>query len=282
MVDERRDFFGKTMSIKFNITDDELRNLYEQGISAYELAKRYNVHKATVLKRLHKFPDWDELKWKHHGLKIKKKMQGKLFYGVCEGCNKSFTCNKKRNYCSDTCYKSIWQKEWRSQNKDEINRKKRERSKMKEKKKTERQLWLEKFTQKAGEVHKRNLDRFAKKMLSKCDSWKNGLVSRSKKYNVECNVTVEELRQLLYNSYGTQCKYCNKKIDVNTLVIDHIIPISKGGTSNIDNLQIICSTSNSMKGSLDENNFKLLLEWLSTVPEELKKDVYIRLARGIH
>lgn len=274
--------FGKSMSIKFNVTDDELRNLYEQGISAYELAKKHNVDKATVLNRLHKFPDWDELKWKHRGLKIKRKMEAKLFHAICVGCNKSFTYEKKRNYCSNSCYKSIWQKEWRSQNKDEINRKKRERSKMRVKKKTERQLWMEKFLEKASTVHKRNLDKFAKKMLSKCDSWKNGLVSRSKKYNVECNVTVAELRQLLYDFYGTTCKYCSKRLDVNTLVIDHIIPISKGGTSNIDNLQIICSTSNSMKGSLDESNFKMLLDWLDTAPEELKKDVSIRLSRGIH
>lgn len=153
---------------------------------------------------------------------------------------------------------------------------------MKAKKKTERQLWKEKFLEKAASVHKRNLDRFAKRMLSKCDSWKNSLVSRSKKYNVECNITVDQLRQLLYDKYGTTCRYCNKRLDVNTLVLDHIIPISKGGTSNVDNLQIICSTSNSMKGSLDEDNFKLLLDWLDSTPEELKKDISIRLSRGIH
>jgi 5-methylcytosine-specific restriction endonuclease McrA len=152
----------------------------------------------------------------------------------------------------------------------------------KEKKQTDRQIWLEKFTQKAGEVHKRYLDRFANKMLKKCDSWKTSLVSRSKKYGVECNVTIDELRQLLIDSYGKKCQFCNKRLDVNTLVLDHKIPISKGGTSNIDNLQIICSTSNSMKGSLDEEHFTLLLEWLETAPEALRKDVSIRLSRGIH
>ena len=156
------------------------------------------------------------------------------------------------------------------------------KSQPKEKKKTNRQLWLEKFTQKAGEVHKRYLDRFAKRMLTKCDSWKNSLVNRSKKYNVECNITPEQLRQLMLESYGTTCKFCNKRLDVNTLVLDHKIPISKGGTSNIENLQIICSTSNSMKGSLDEEHFVMLLDWLTTAPEALRKDVSIRLSRGIH
>jgi hypothetical protein len=36
-----------------------------------------------------------------------------------------------------------------------------------------------------------------------------------------------------------------------------------------------------MKGSLHEDNFQLLLDWLETVPEELKKDIGIRLARGV-
>lgn len=270
------------MSIKFNITDEELRKLYDGGISSYELATRFNVNKKTILNRLRQFPDWNELKWKHHGLKIKKKMESRLFRGSCKGCSTEFVSNKTREYCSTSCYKRQWGTAWRNQNKDEINRKKRERRTMREKKTTERQLWLQKLTQKAGEVHKRFLDRFAMKMLKRCDAWKNGLVNRSKKHDVECKVTVEQLRHLIYVSYGTSCKYCGRKLDINNLVIDHIIPISKGGSSNIDNLQIICKTSNSMKGSLDEHNFEMLLEWLNAAPEELKKDVSIRLSRGIN
>ncbi len=267
---------------KFNITDEELRKLYEEGNSSYQLAKDFNVSKKLVLNRLHTFPDWNELKWKYHGDKIKKKLASKMFHGKCNGCGIEFTSNKKRNYCTNKCYKANWQKDSRGQVREEYNKKRRERRKLREKKKTERQLWMDKFLQKASEVHKRNLDRFAHKMLSKCDSWKNGLVSRSKKCGVECNITVEELRQLIFDNYGKSCKYCGKRLDVNTIVIDHIIPISKGGTSNKENLQIICSTSNSMKGSLDEVHFQMLLNWLDTAPEELKKDVSIRLSRGIH
>lgn len=270
------------MGIKFNISDDELRELYNTGISSYEIAKQFGVNKKTVLNRLQKFPDWDELKWKYHGLKIRKKLENKLYKGICIGCEIEFTSNKTRKYCSNRCYKASWQTDNRDKNKDEYNRKRKERRRMKEKKKTERHLWLEKFLQKAKEVHKRNLDKFATKMLNKCDSWKNSLVSRSKKTNTECSVTIEELRNLLYENYGQQCKYCYKRLDINNLVIDHIIPVSKGGSSNINNLQIICNTSNSMKGSLDERNFQMLLDWLNTAPEELKKDVSIRLARGIH
>jgi len=271
------------MSIKFKLTNDELVELYETGISGYEIAKIYNVNKKTVYDRLHQLPNWETLKYKHHGQKIKDKQDLKKYKGVCIGCGVEFTHYKKKNFCENGCYKSFWQKEHRSQNKEEINRKKREQRSMKEKKKTERQLWLEKFEIKAATVHKRKLSKFAERIDKRCSGWKNSLVSRSKKANVECNVTIEELRQLMYDSYGSSCKYCGRQMDINNLVIDHIIPISKGGTSNIDNLQVICKSSNAMKGSLDNDNFKLLLEWLNTeAPEELKKDLSIRLARGIH
>jgi 5-methylcytosine-specific restriction endonuclease McrA len=108
------------------------------------------------------------------------------------------------------------------------------------------------------------------------------MVSRSKKYNVECNITVEELRNLVFEQYGTQCKYCDKILKTDIIVFDHIVPISKGGTSNIDNIQLLCRTSNGMKGSLTEDNFELLLEWLKTAPKELQDDIRIRLSKGIH
>jgi 5-methylcytosine-specific restriction endonuclease McrA len=146
---------------------------------------------------------------------------------------------------------------------------------------SDKQLWLDKFKTKASQTHKRNLDRFARRMLTRSDGWKRSLVSRSKKHGVDCTITEDELRQLMHDQYGTQCRYCGRTLDINNIVLDHIIPISKGGTSNPDNLQVICKASNSMKGSLDEYNFSLLLDWLESVPEELRKDISIRLARGI-
>lgn len=271
------------MSNIVNICDQELRSFYESGISIYQLAKQYKVDKKTISSRLRKFSDWEELRWKNHGLKIKIKQDFKKYKGTCNGCGVEFTHHKTKKFCTYACYKKHWGKQFRSQNKDKINQLKRERRATMTKKKTTRQLWLEQFEQKAGEVHKRKLNTFALKIENRCSSWKNSLVNRSKKANVECNVTIDELRELMYNNYGTPCKYCGKKMDINNLVIDHIVPLSKGGTSNIDNLQIICKTSNSMKGSLDEKNFQLLLDWLSNdAPEELKIDLSIRLARGIH
>lgn len=141
--------------------------------------------------------------------------------------------------------------------------------------------WEDKFLEKIKGVHKRNLSSVITKILKRATTVKYGLSTRSKKYGVECNVTVEELMQLIYDSYGTPCKYCGKILKIDNMVVDHIVPISKLGSSNIENLQIICKTSNGVKGSLTEDNLTLLLEWLDTVPEDLKKDITTRLARGV-
>jgi 5-methylcytosine-specific restriction endonuclease McrA len=141
--------------------------------------------------------------------------------------------------------------------------------------------WEEKFLEKIKCCHKRNLNKVVSKIMKRTSTAKAGLVARSKKYDVECNITVDELRHLVYEAYGKPCKYCGRPITIKNLVFDHIVPISRSGVSNKENLQIICKTSNGMKGSLTEEHFDILLNWLKTVPEELAKDVRIRLSKGI-
>lgn len=145
-----------------------------------------------------------------------------------------------------------------------------------------REEWKERFLEKVNLVHKKNKNKVVDKILRKIDSAKGSMQTRSKKYDVKYDISLDDLRELVFESYGQKCKYCDKILTVKTMVVDHIIPLSKGGESSISNLQIICKTSNSMKGSLTEQNYKLLLEWLETVPDELKRDVSIRLARGIN
>ena len=142
--------------------------------------------------------------------------------------------------------------------------------------------WEHKFLEKIKCCHKRNLQQVVQKIMKRATTAKAGLIARSKKYDVECNITVDELRELMYDAYGTECRYCGRPITIKNLVFDHIVPISKNGNSNKTNLQVICKTSNGMKGSLTEEHFGMLLEWLNTVPEELSKDVRIRLSKGIH
>lgn len=144
-----------------------------------------------------------------------------------------------------------------------------------------RDEWLERFVDKMKCCHKRKIDVTAKKLLKRIDGIKHTMVARSKKYDVECNITVEELRELALNAYGKPCKYSGRILKIDNMVFDHVIPISKGGSSNKENIQVISKFSNNMKGSLMESDFILVLKLLDTLPEEVKKDISIRLAHGV-
>lgn len=56
------------------------------------------------------------------------------------------------------------------------------------------------------------------------------------------------------------CPYCNKN---KTDTIDHVVPLSKGGTNNKDNLIAVCRSCNSKKGakSLLQFNPILYMMW---------------------
>src|SRR5271157_1460066 len=55
--------------------------------------------------------------------------------------------------------------------------------------------------------------------------------------------TVFEWKDLC-KKYGNRCLCCGKR---RKLTADHVIPVSKGGTSNIENIQPLCKSCNSMK-----------------------------------
>lgn len=54
-------------------------------------------------------------------------------------------------------------------------------------------------------------------------------------------------------SLGSVCQGCRRG-DV-VLTIDHIVPVSKGGTNHITNLQPLCRSCNSSKGVMAEHEF---------------------------
>ena len=52
---------------------------------------------------------------------------------------------------------------------------------------------------------------------------------------------------------GRFCQICRNDSD---LTIDHIIPLSRGGKSELDNLQLLCSRCNMLKSSRDTEHVK--------------------------
>jgi hypothetical protein len=52
------------------------------------------------------------------------------------------------------------------------------------------------------------------------------------------------------------CQLCGVGPKDEVLEVDHIIPRSKGGTNNPDNLQVLCTRCNRGKSNRDQTNFR--------------------------
>ncbi|MDE0090062.1 MAG: HNH endonuclease signature motif containing protein [Thaumarchaeota archaeon] len=58
-------------------------------------------------------------------------------------------------------------------------------------------------------------------------------------------------KQQLYGKQEGFC-LCGEHFMFRNFTIDHIVPVSRGGTDRIDNLQLLCGACNSKKGDRDQ------------------------------
>ena len=54
-------------------------------------------------------------------------------------------------------------------------------------------------------------------------------------------------RTKIYNKGKGRCAICGKFIPYDSFTVDHIVPLAKGGTNEIDNLQVACGVCNIIK-----------------------------------
>lgn len=89
-----------------------------------------------------------------------------------------------------------------------------------------------------------------------------------------------EVWERLKRACNYTCLCCGKQEPEVTLTMDHIKPLSKGGTHTIDNLQPLCMSCNCSKRNFNENDYRVLSvmsndnklmvgEYNSTKPEQL-------------
>lgn len=72
-------------------------------------------------------------------------------------------------------------------------------------------------------------------------------------YGAKETRTTQFIRKQLINNNGAICSLCNKPIEtMKDCTIDHIIPVSKGGLTTIENCQLAHKNCNQRKGNKEE------------------------------
>ena len=73
-------------------------------------------------------------------------------------------------------------------------------------------------------------------------------------------LTDDKLRFRLLREAKGRCALCGTTKDDRPLDVDHIIPRSKGGKTEYENLQVLCSKCNRTKRDTDDTDFRKIIE----------------------
>lgn len=62
-------------------------------------------------------------------------------------------------------------------------------------------------------------------------------------------------RRQVFNRQSGRCSMCGQKMQYTNFTVDHIVPISNGGSNSLDNLEAMCYMCNHMKDNYSKEDF---------------------------
>ena len=75
------------------------------------------------------------------------------------------------------------------------------------------------------------------------------------KAKAEGSYTIEDL-EYIYNHQQGKCPCCRKFILFKKLTVDHIVPLSWGGSNYASNIQLLCGNCNSSKCNYHDTDYR--------------------------
>ena len=269
------------MLTKDDLTPELLQKEFDSGLWHIEIGKKYNVSSRTIYEYVKK--------WNLNVPRKNKKKEIVKF--VCKDCGKEFTklepegicwnCKQKRDALSNEIpvdntsnskylkdilelrakgfsYKQIAEELGCSRSTVSylLSDKTREKRKVRENK--YREDWLFFFKKRLSDFRRRT---YNPNTNEKCLDWKRKLqkgIQRFKNKHENMPKTNFTYKDVL-DKFGTlvQCELTGQTIDLtkDDYNIDHIIPVSKGGTNDLDNLAFTIPEANIAKNALTNEEF---------------------------
>ncbi len=77
-----------------------------------------------------------------------------------------------------------------------------------------------------------------------------------------------------------ECRYCRRAFTLAEIAVDHAIPLSRGGSPDLSNLDYPCRADNDRKGSLTLQEYTDLLADLERYHPLARQDILARLQRA--
>ena len=78
-------------------------------------------------------------------------------------------------------------------------------------------------------------------------------------------------KEFLYSRQKGRCAGCNVAMPMRNLTVDHIRPFSGGGSDKPSNLQLLCNSCNSTKGTGTQSQLKKKLQSKGVIKASPKK-----------